>query len=115
MVSRDFVFTVVLWLVVTSRVLSPQYMIWMLGLAAVVLTAGATRLKRPAWLVIGAAILTTSAYGSLGAYASFYNIYGSPLIMIVRNAALLFAAIDASISMYRLVRGPRAESSVAPA
>ena len=33
-VSRDFIFTIVLLLVVTSRVLSPQYMLWMVGLAA---------------------------------------------------------------------------------
>ena len=36
-VSRDFVFTVVLLVVVTSPVLSTQYMVWLLGLAAVVL------------------------------------------------------------------------------
>ena len=53
-VSRDFVFTIVLLLVVTSRVLSPQFMLWLVGLAAVVLTAGTTRLARPAWIVLGA-------------------------------------------------------------
>ena len=42
-VSRDFIFTIVLLLVVTSRVLSPQFMLWLVGLAAVVLTAGTTR------------------------------------------------------------------------
>ncbi|HET6570652.1 MAG TPA: glycosyltransferase 87 family protein, partial [Solirubrobacterales bacterium] len=47
-VSRDFVFTLVLLLLVTSRVLSPQYMIWMLGLSAVVLTARASAVKRAA-------------------------------------------------------------------
>ena len=62
-VSRDFVFTIVLLLVVTSRVLSTQYMVWLLGLAAVVLTAGTTRLARPAWLVVAATILTTSLFG----------------------------------------------------
>src|SRR6185295_5675962 len=34
--ARDFVFTVVLLFLVTSRVLSPQFMIWMVGLAGVV-------------------------------------------------------------------------------
>ncbi len=102
--SRDFVFTVVLLLVVTSRVLSPQYMIWMLGLAAVVLTAGSSRLKRPAWIVVAAAILTTSAYGPMGAYGTTYDIYGSPFIMLIRNLALIVAAIDASVTMVRLVR-----------
>ncbi|HEX6687954.1 MAG TPA: glycosyltransferase family 87 protein [Solirubrobacterales bacterium] len=103
-VSRDFVFTLVLLLVVTSRVLSPQYMIWMLGLAAVVLTAGKTRLARPAWIVIAAAILTTSAYGPTGAYGTTFNIYGPAFVMLIRNLALLIAAIDASIAMVALVR-----------
>lgn len=107
-VSRDFVFTVVLLFVVTSRVLSPQYMIWLLGLAAVVLSAKASRLKRPAWTVVAAAILTTGAYGSMGAYVSYYNVYGSPFIMLIRNFALLFATIDACIVLVALVRNRRA-------
>lgn len=112
-VSRDFVFTVVLLLVVTSRVLSPQYMIWMLGLAAVVLTAGGSRLKRPAWTVVAAAILTTSAYGPMGAYGTAYNVYGPAFIMLIRNVALIVAAIDASMTMVRLVRERRPEAAVA--
>jgi len=94
-VSRDFVFTIVLLLVVTSRVLSPQFMIWLLGLAAVVLTAGTTRLARPAWLVIGATILSTRAFGSAES-------------TLIRNLALLAASIDASIAMLLLVRRPSA-------
>ena len=62
-VSRDFIFTIVLLLVVTSRVLSPQFMLWLVGLAAVVLTAGTTRLARPAWIVLGASLLTTTTLG----------------------------------------------------
>jgi hypothetical protein len=96
-VSRDFVFTVVLVLVVASRVLSPQYMIWLLGLAAVVLTAGTTRLARPAWIVVGAVILSTS-------------VYGSAENTLVRNLALLAAAIDAAIAMFLLVRRPQSET-----
>ncbi|HET7052358.1 MAG TPA: glycosyltransferase family 87 protein [Solirubrobacterales bacterium] len=103
-VSRDFIFVVVLLLVVTSRVLSPQYMIWMLGLAAVVLTASRSRLKRPAWIVVAAAILTTSAYGPMGAYGTTYNVYGPAFIMLIRNLALIVAAVDASLTMVRLLR-----------
>jgi hypothetical protein len=90
-VSIDFVFTVVLLLIVTSRVLSPQYMIWLLGLVAVVLTAGSARLARPAWVVIGATILSTSAFGSAEN-------------TLIRNLALLAATIDASIAMTLMVR-----------
>jgi len=103
-VSRDFVFAVVLLLVVTSRVLSPQYMIWLLGLAAIVLTARATSLRRAAWITIGAALVTTSSYGFMGAYGDSYDIYGSPFVMLVRNLALLVAAIDVCIAMVHLLR-----------
>ena len=110
-VSRDFVFTVVLLLVVTSRVLSPQYMIWMLGLSAVVLTARNSSIKRAAWTVVAAAILTTAAYGPMGAYGTTYNVYGPAFIMLIRNIALIVAAVDATWTMVRLVRGGQSAAS----
>ncbi len=99
-VSRDFVFAIVLLLVVTSRVLSPQYMVWLLGLAAVVLTAGATRLARPAWLVLGSMALTTA-------------LFRSPAAILARDLLLLAAAIDASIGMVALLRSPAAHPPTA--
>jgi Glycosyltransferase family 87 len=97
-VSRDFVFTIVLLLVVTSRVLSPQFMIWLLGLSAVVLMAGSTRLARPAWLVLGATILSTA-------------LFKSPENIVLRDLALLAAALDASIAMVAMVRKPPAPTA----
>ncbi|HEX7245556.1 MAG TPA: glycosyltransferase 87 family protein [Solirubrobacterales bacterium] len=104
-VSRDFVFTAVLLLVIASRVLSPQYMVWLFGLAAVSLTESRTRIARPAWIVIGAAILTTAAYGPMGTWGEM-PIYGSPFNLVVRNVALLFAAADATVAMVALLRRP---------
>lgn len=95
-VSRDFVFTIVLLLVVTSRVLSPQYMVWLLGLAAVVLSAGTTRLARPAWIVVGATVLSTATFKS-------------PELILVRDLALLAATVDAATAMVLMLRRrPRA-------
>lgn len=99
-VSRDFVFTIVLLLVVTSRVLSPQFMVWLLGLSAVVLTAGSTRLARSAWLVLGATILSTS-------------LFKSPENIVIRDLALLAATVDASIAMISLLREPAAPADLA--
>lgn len=96
--ARDFVFTVVLLFMVTSRVLSPQYMIWMVGMAGVVLTAGRTRLARPAWIVVAAIVLTA-------------GLYQSSLNLVMRNVALLVAAIDACITLYLVVR-PRSEAKL---
>jgi hypothetical protein len=92
-VGRDVVFTVVLLSVVVSRVLSPQFMIWLVGLAAVVLTSRNTRLTRAAWLVIAGVVLTS-------------GLYQSPAVMLFRNLVLVAAAVDASIVMVRLVRRP---------
>jgi hypothetical protein len=93
--ARDFVFTVVLLFMVVSRVLSPQYMIWMVGMAGVVLSAGRTRLARPAWIAIAAIILTA-------------GLYQSSLNLVMRNIALLVAAVDACVTLYLVVR-PRSE------
>lgn len=95
-VSRDFVFTVVLLVVVTSRVLSTQYMVWLLGLAAVVLSAGTVRLARPAWIVVGATSLSMATFKS-------------PELTLIRNVALLAATIDAAIGIVGMLRRPPLE------
>lgn len=92
-VSRDFVFTVVMLVVVTSPVLSTQYMVWLLGLGAVVLSAGSPRLRRPAWIVVGAAALSTATFKS-------------PELILIRDLALLGATVDAAVAMVCLDRRP---------
>jgi glycosyl transferase family 87 len=100
--ARDFVFTVVLLFLVTSRVLSPQFMIWMVGLSGVILATGGTRLARPAWIVVGSIVLTA-------------GLYQSPANAVIRNLALVFAAIDASWTLYQAVRNkPAPEEATVP-
>jgi hypothetical protein len=99
-VSRDFVFTVVLLVVVTSPVLSTQYMVWLLGLAAVVLSAGSSRMRRPAWIVVGATVVSTATFKS-------------PELTLLRDLALLCATVDAAVAMVQLLR-PRRTVVVAP-
>ncbi len=101
-VSRDFVFTLVLLQIVVSRVLSPQFMIWVIGVSAVVLGAERTNLARPAWIALGAVALTT-------------GIYFAPANMVIRNVALIAAAVDATLTMTRLLRAPREETAAAVA
>ena len=90
-VSRDFVFTIVLLVVVASPVLSTQYMVWLLGLAAVVLSAGSDRLRRPAWIVVGGTALSTATFKS-------------PELTLIRDLALLCAAVDAGAGMVQMLR-----------
>lgn len=92
-VSRDLVFTIVLLQIVVSRVLSPQFMIWVIGVAAVVLGSERTHVQRPAWIALGAVVLTT-------------GIYAASSTMAIRNLALLAAAIDATVTMALLLRAP---------
>ncbi|MDO8213962.1 glycosyltransferase 87 family protein [Conexibacter sp. CPCC 206217] len=99
--GRDAVFTVVLLSIVVSRVLSPQFMIWLVGLVAVVLCSRETRLARPAWIVAAAVVMTVGLYpGAPALELSDVN----PTTLVLRNVALLIAAGDASATMWRAVR-----------
>ncbi|MFI2350105.1 glycosyltransferase 87 family protein [Streptomyces sp. NPDC019443] len=94
----DAAFTAVLLFTVTSRVISPQYLIWLLGLAAVCLTSRHTTQRPVALLMLPAAALSALAYPLL------YDdvLAGSPLgllLMVVRNGLLLAAAL---LSCHRL-------------
>lgn len=100
-VSIDFIFTVVLLQVVVSRVLSPQYMVWLVGLSAVVLTAGTRRMARSGWLVVGAIVLTA-------------GLSQSPVNMLARNTTLLIASLDAALAMAVLLRKPEKKTPTAP-
>jgi Glycosyltransferase family 87 len=89
-IGRDFAFALVLWFVLISRVLSPQYLIWLVGLTAVVMSSKRTHLERPAWIVIGAVILSA-------------GLYQSPANFVLRNTALVVAGIDAAVTLFALV------------
>lgn len=99
-VSRDFIFTLVLLVVVLSPVLSTQYMVWLLGLAAVVLSAGSTRLQRPAWIVVGATALSMATFKS-------------PELTLLRDLALLCATADAAVAMVQMLRLRQAPAALA--
>jgi hypothetical protein len=66
-------------------------MVWLLGLAAVVLSDRSTRLRRPAWIVVGAAALSTATFRSPG-------------LILLRDLALLCATVDAAAAMVQAVR-----------
>nr|WP_251020915.1 glycosyltransferase 87 family protein [Streptomyces sp. ISL-98] len=88
----DAALTAVLLFTVTSRVISPQYLIWLLGLAAVCLTSRATTQRPVAALLLPAAAVSALAYPVL--YGDV--VMGTPLgcaIMVVRNGLLLGAAL----------------------
>ncbi len=101
--SRDFVFTVTLLFVIVSRVLSPQYMIWLVGLSAVVLSSRRTRIARAAWLTVVAAVLTAGV------------VQATAITIVTRNLVLLYAAIDAAVVLSTvLLRVPEKSGGQVP-
>ncbi|MEN8650085.1 glycosyltransferase 87 family protein [Streptomyces sp. 21So2-11] len=94
----DAALCAVLLFTVTSRVISPQYLIWLLGLAAVCLTSRATSQRPVAALLLPAAAISSLVYPVL--YEEVVT--GTPLgcaLMVVRNGLLLGAAV---LSCHRL-------------
>ncbi|MEU3504138.1 glycosyltransferase 87 family protein [Streptomyces hundungensis] len=91
-VPLDAALCAVLLFTVTSRVISPQYLVWLLGLAAVCLTSGRTSQRPVAQLLVPAAALSALAFPCL--YGEV--IAGTALgitVMTARNALLLAAAL----------------------
>ncbi|MFE0653826.1 glycosyltransferase 87 family protein [Streptomyces sp. NPDC059534] len=102
----DAAFTAVLLFTATSRVISPQYMIWLIGLAAVCLTSRHTVMRPVALLLLPAAALSSLAYPVL--YADV--VAGTPTgltVMLLRNALLLAATLLAARRLWTsTVTGP---------
>ncbi|WP_426364139.1 glycosyltransferase 87 family protein [Streptomyces sp. E-08] len=100
----DAALAAVLLFTVTSRVISPQYMIWLLGLAAVCLTSRHTVMRPVALLLLPAAALSSLAYPVL------YDevVAGTPTgltVMVLRNGLLLAAALLAARRLWTSTTG----------
>jgi hypothetical protein len=84
----------------TSRVISPQYLVWLLGLAAVCLLMPGSSQRPVAWLLLPAAALTTVEFPVLfGDVVS-----GHPLgvvVLTVRNALLAVATLWGARRLWR--------------
>jgi hypothetical protein len=86
----DIAFVAILWLMVTSRVLSPQYNVWLVGMAALVWAAGSPRMRTATIPVAVTAVAAQALYPF--AYIDIINggFIGSA-IHTVRIMALLAA------------------------
>ncbi|MEU2357831.1 glycosyltransferase family 87 protein [Streptomyces misionensis] len=101
----DAAFTAVLLFTVTSRVISPQYLVWLIGTAAVCLTHRASRMTPPALLVLAASLLTVLEFpvGFVHVVASDW--YGTALLLL-RNALLATAALLCAHRLWRTTTAP---------
>ncbi|WP_420710032.1 glycosyltransferase 87 family protein [Streptomyces sp. NRRL S-340] len=100
----DAAFTAVLLFTVTSRVISPQYLVWLVGLGAVCGTFARSRMRLPVGLVLAAAFVTVLEFP-----VYFGNVVASDLLgvtlLFLRNGLLVAAAVSAARGLWRPAAG----------
>ncbi|WP_406449274.1 DUF2029 domain-containing protein [Streptomyces sp. NBC_00876] len=102
----DAAFTAVLLFTTTSRVISPQYMLWLVGLAAVCLVFRESRMAWPAGLVLVATGVTQLEF-PLGFIHVVTSDATGVTLMFLRNGLLVAACLVACARLWRdTVRGP---------
>ena len=88
----DAALAALLLFTVTSRVISPQYLVWLIGTAAVCLTSRRTTQRPVAWLVAAASVFTVLefplCFGDLAAFRPL-----GVCVLFARNLLLLAAAV----------------------
>ena len=102
----DVALLVLLISIVTSRVFSPQYTVWYIGVAAAALLAPTTRARRIAWWLVGVTALTQWlfpwAYGSLLDLALW-----AIVLQLVRIAIVLGCTVALAREVMRATRDRR--------
>ncbi|QKW06039.1 DUF2029 domain-containing protein [Streptomyces sp. NA04227] len=96
----DAAFVATLLFTTTSRVISPQYMIWLVGLAAVCLLHRASRMTVPAVLVLAATLVTMLEFPMWFFHVVTSDARGLTL-MFLRNGLLVAACLCAGRILWR--------------
>ncbi|GAA3903929.1 glycosyltransferase family 87 protein [Streptomyces lacrimifluminis] len=109
----DAAFVAVLLFTVTSRVISPQYMVWLVGLAAVCLCFRASPMTLPATLVVVACLVTVLEFPVGFGHVVASDAYGMALLF-TRNGLLVVAALTAALELWRTTAPPRAQLPAIP-
>ena len=105
----DIGFTTLLIMVVTSRVLSPQYLVWLVGTAALCLAENgparrATLMFKPAMIVMGCTLVSQVEFPLLFGEVMYHGFWGTALVA-ARNMALLAATVMAMRALWRSTSG----------
>ncbi|MCM8554587.1 glycosyltransferase family 87 protein [Streptomyces sp. STCH 565 A] len=98
--AADAAFVAVLLFTVTSRVISPQYLVWLVGLAAVCRCFRASRMRVPVALVLAASLVTVLEFPLLFADVVASTPLGIALLA-VRNGLLVAAALVGARALWR--------------
>jgi hypothetical protein len=93
----------ILLLLATGSVLSPQYVVWALGLGGAALAATGLPLRRPVLLLLPVALATQVVYPVL--YEQLLGLGRRALLALaLRNALLVTAALWSAIALWRATR-----------
>ncbi|AUG76441.1 hypothetical protein CFP65_1551 [Kitasatospora sp. MMS16-BH015] len=101
----DAALTAVLLFTVTSRVISPQYLIWLIGLCAVCLSVRGSSQRPTALLVLLSTGVTTIDY-PLFFDAQIAGGWQPAVVIVLRNGLLLAAALCAAGRLWRASVSP---------
>lgn len=104
LVAADVALAAVLFSVVTSRVFSGQYFVWLLGLGTLCLGDPDSRMRRVTWLLLGAGAATHLVYPWL--YSALLD--GSVLAVTVHTARIALTVAASALALVVLLRGARA-------
>ncbi|MFD2683306.1 glycosyltransferase 87 family protein [Streptomyces phyllanthi] len=104
-------FVAVLMFTTTSRVISPQYMVWLVGLAAVCLCFRAGRMTVPACLVLAASLVTVLEFPVWFAHVVASDWLGI-LLLSVRNGLLVLATLLAALELWQGTASPAPPAQV---
>ncbi|ELS52608.1 glycosyltransferase family 87 protein [Streptomyces viridochromogenes] len=96
----DASFVAVLMFTTTSRVISPQYMVWLVGLAAVCLCFRGSRMTLPVGLVLAACFVTVLEFPLWFAHVVASDALGVTLLFL-RNGLLVLATLLAARTLWR--------------
>ncbi|MER6568660.1 glycosyltransferase 87 family protein [Streptomyces sp. NPDC001093] len=106
-------FTAVLLFTVTSRVISPQYLVWLIGLAAVCVSYRASRMGAPALMVVAASFATVLEFPLGFSHVVVSDRYGV-LLLAVRNGLLVAASVTAARRLWRSTVPPAPAAPLPP-
>ncbi|MFF7444910.1 MULTISPECIES: glycosyltransferase 87 family protein [unclassified Streptomyces] len=111
--AADAAFVAVLMFTTTSRVISPQYMVWLIGLAAVCLCFRASRMGAPALIVLLASFVTVLEFP-----VYFGNVVASDglgvTLLFLRNGLLVTATVLGAVELWRSTVAARAGTPPPP-
>ncbi|MEU9183577.1 glycosyltransferase 87 family protein [Streptomyces sp. NPDC048484] len=98
--AADTAFVAVLLFTTTSRVISPQYMVWLVGLAAACLVFRGSRMGPPAGMVLAASFVTVLEFPVFFSDVVASSDLGITLL-VIRNGLLVAATVTAGVLLWR--------------